>query len=640
MFINYTNHKSSGWGEKQKAAAEKYGEIVDLDFPNVSPELSEEAIYQLADQECGKILKLLKDKANSAVLCQGECALNFLIVKFLLDERVKVVTAVTERNAEEVRNGEVIEKRSRFVFQKFRAYDSRRRPAKKQAEIYPSVRRKDGKDDQDIILVTAMGAGGYQTTVYEDEDGKEIATTGYAFDAVVKNENPNKLLLIGTEKSDWCSLIKWYSKDKNLSEKEKAEGEELGGKFGKNSKTDWKPAENYICKHAHFDEVKRALIPNGSNEKEQEEYFNILFMTFKGMLKSDKPTRIILDISNGFRSIPLYMMMFIRYVGTMSSEKISYTVYYGMFDARNREKNTTPLVKLNTISALTDWMNAISEFRSTGSVKKLYQCLGMEKEDQKNPEDQKKIAQLMDEFLSFDYALNSNNLYYLQKGIDFIRNMKVENLPLSPQAQLMLSDLRDNFAKRFKNSTGMWHYSKILVAYAQLCMEQGRYGSAAVSLQEGIITYIMERYVKTYLQEKNNLDDKQYEKYMQDYRNRSRVKERLDNKVGAYETGKEEHLSERMKEFFRLYLDIKKYIRNVNAHIIRSEEVPNPEKMTEWLNRSIQLLTEDMKQLVVTEKSLGFAALYADFSLNETAGPSAHALKAAARRRGSKMPVY
>ena len=32
MFINYTNHNSSGWGEKQKVEAEKYGEIVNFDF--------------------------------------------------------------------------------------------------------------------------------------------------------------------------------------------------------------------------------------------------------------------------------------------------------------------------------------------------------------------------------------------------------------------------------------------------------------------------------------------------------------------------------------------------------------------------------------------------------------------------------
>ena len=59
MFINYTNHNSSGWGEKQKAEAEKYGEIVNFDFPNVSPELTKEELYQLANAECKKIVALL-----------------------------------------------------------------------------------------------------------------------------------------------------------------------------------------------------------------------------------------------------------------------------------------------------------------------------------------------------------------------------------------------------------------------------------------------------------------------------------------------------------------------------------------------------------------------------------------------------
>lgn len=108
-------------GRKTESAAEKYGEIIDSDFPNVSPEWSEEELYQLADQECGKILDLLKGNPDSAVLCQGECALNFLIVKFLLDEGVKVVTAVTERDVDEVRKGEVIEKRSKFVFSKIQS---------------------------------------------------------------------------------------------------------------------------------------------------------------------------------------------------------------------------------------------------------------------------------------------------------------------------------------------------------------------------------------------------------------------------------------------------------------------------------------------------------------------------------------
>lgn len=641
MFINYTNHNSSGWGEKQKAEAEKYGEIVNFDFPNVSPELTKEELYQLANAECKKILALLDEKQareNSAVLCQGECALNFLIVKFLLSEKIKVVTAVTERNVEEVTHGEVVEKRSKFVFQKFRSYDDRMRQSEKQPEkqpeeqpgIYPSVIRKNKEKDQDVILITAMGAGGYQTTVYEDENGKKIATTGYAFDAVVGKENPNKLLLIGTEESKWGSLVKWYSKKKELSEKERAEGEALGElledeKTERRNKVDaWNKAETYICEHANFDEVKRVLIPNGSNEKEQEEYFNTLFQAFKDMLRSGKKNResirIILDISNGFRSIPLYMMMFIRYVGAISNEKITYTIYYGMFDARNRKKNTTPLVELSTVSELTDWMNAISEFRSMGSVKKLYQCLNMEKEKQKEPEKKEEIGKLITEFQYFDYALNSNNLYYLQKEIEFISNMEVEKFPLSAQAQLMLNDLREYFKKRFQNTLGMseWRYSNILFAYAQMCVDQGRYGSAAVSLQEGILTYLMERYVKSYIQEKEELNDEEYKKYIQKYNNRAPVKEHLEKKKTAFEKGEANNLSERMQQFFRLYSDIKKYIRNVNAHIVHSDEVPNPETMADWLNQSIKLLTEDMEQYLTTDKSLGFSALYEDFQITES----------------------
>ena len=38
MFINFSNHASTRWGVPQKQAAKKYGEIVDMQFPNVDPE--------------------------------------------------------------------------------------------------------------------------------------------------------------------------------------------------------------------------------------------------------------------------------------------------------------------------------------------------------------------------------------------------------------------------------------------------------------------------------------------------------------------------------------------------------------------------------------------------------------------------
>jgi len=48
MFINFSNHPSSMWGEKQKTEAEKYGLIEDLPFPAVSAHADRKEVQDLA----------------------------------------------------------------------------------------------------------------------------------------------------------------------------------------------------------------------------------------------------------------------------------------------------------------------------------------------------------------------------------------------------------------------------------------------------------------------------------------------------------------------------------------------------------------------------------------------------------------
>ena len=47
MFINYTNHPSASWGEKQTKEAKKYGEIRDVLFPNISPQMTVQELTEL-----------------------------------------------------------------------------------------------------------------------------------------------------------------------------------------------------------------------------------------------------------------------------------------------------------------------------------------------------------------------------------------------------------------------------------------------------------------------------------------------------------------------------------------------------------------------------------------------------------------
>ena len=64
---------------------------------------------------------------------------------------------------------------------------------------------------KDKILITQLGKGGYKDTIYVYPDNNGSKKTGYAFDAVVDKENPNKLLLIGTSGSGWSGVLDWYS---------------------------------------------------------------------------------------------------------------------------------------------------------------------------------------------------------------------------------------------------------------------------------------------------------------------------------------------------------------------------------------------------------------------------------------------
>ena len=50
MLINLSNHPSSNWSGDQLDAAKKYGEIVDLQFPNISPDASSNQIAVLVNE--------------------------------------------------------------------------------------------------------------------------------------------------------------------------------------------------------------------------------------------------------------------------------------------------------------------------------------------------------------------------------------------------------------------------------------------------------------------------------------------------------------------------------------------------------------------------------------------------------------
>ena len=114
VFVNFTNHPSELWEEKQLKEAEKYGRIVDLPFPNVDPQGDEKYIAGLAGESVDRILQL----RPSGVLCQGEFTLAYQVITKLKERQIPVLAACSQRNVKT----DGLKKEVTFSFERFRRY--------------------------------------------------------------------------------------------------------------------------------------------------------------------------------------------------------------------------------------------------------------------------------------------------------------------------------------------------------------------------------------------------------------------------------------------------------------------------------------------------------------------------------------
>ncbi len=118
MFVNFSNHPKDSWGDSQKAAAMRWGEIADVPFPPVPADADETVITKMADEAVENILRCHPD----AVMCQGEFTLAFAVISRLREKRILTVAACAERVVEERLVNGKYEKRVMFEFVRFREY--------------------------------------------------------------------------------------------------------------------------------------------------------------------------------------------------------------------------------------------------------------------------------------------------------------------------------------------------------------------------------------------------------------------------------------------------------------------------------------------------------------------------------------
>ena len=119
MLINFTNHPSDCWPEKELTEASRYGGVADYPFPAVSAAAAPDEVHLLA-RDCANALVRMRP---TAVLCQGEFSLAYEVIQLLQKQNIPVLTACSERKTVELQNPDgTVRKESVFDFVRFREY--------------------------------------------------------------------------------------------------------------------------------------------------------------------------------------------------------------------------------------------------------------------------------------------------------------------------------------------------------------------------------------------------------------------------------------------------------------------------------------------------------------------------------------
>jgi len=123
MLINLSNHPSSNWTSEQLIAAQEYGKVIDLPFPNIDPFSGVEYIQSVCNDYLQEIYSICRDGAcpisKLTVHIMGEMTFTFTMVNVLKRQGITCVAATTER----VTTMENDVKTSTFRFVNFRKYN-------------------------------------------------------------------------------------------------------------------------------------------------------------------------------------------------------------------------------------------------------------------------------------------------------------------------------------------------------------------------------------------------------------------------------------------------------------------------------------------------------------------------------------
>ncbi len=289
------------------------------------------------------------------------------------------------------------------------------------------------------VLISVLGAGNYRETIYKFGDLEE--KTNYVLSVIKKVISPDKIYIVGTEQSRW-----------NLAD-------ELIGDY------------------------EKVVIPFGTNHQEFWQMFEIL----SGLDVENKD--IYMDLTHGFRSIPLFISTVMNFFEKVKNAKIK-GVYYGMFEVQGEVK---PIIDMLPILEMNNWIEGYTLYKEYGDSRKIGDLI--EEKFKQIPNEQKRIYQNLGKLPKVleksSKAFGFTALDFYVKSLNDVINVSksLEKIPYNLKAMEFLINDIEKSSEIFQNISKNWEKQLKL---AEIYSDKNRYAQSLTALRESMITFILE----------------------------------------------------------------------------------------------------------------------------------------------------
>ncbi len=312
-------------------------------------------------------------------------------------------------------------------------------------------------------LISFLGGGkrgaSYQATDYRFDDGTVYADQRYFGMALTKKITPNKLILLGTSGSMWDVFFE-AGLDDHINE-----WDSLSDAVQNNAVTlaHLKPFEQFLSNELQCS-VTCQLIDYAKDAAGQVSILKIL-----DNLLSDNE-QVVMDVTHGFRHLPLIAMVAARYLQTTKNVQIQH-IYYGFYSTEAKESE---VLELTGLLDMLSWVSALETFDKDGDYAvfaPLLVNIGLEQQ----VADELKSASHLERL--FNASAASNKLKQVMPKLEELRNTQ------SPLFSLFYQSLADRLSWYKKSSLGLQEQD-----LAEKYLRRNDYVRAVVYAMEGLIS--------------------------------------------------------------------------------------------------------------------------------------------------------